>query len=74
MLLAMHMLVSAWDRVSPSTIQNCFRAAGISQQSQECTVADDDDPFDMLVEEINNLRERTPELPPENVMADTHRM
>ena len=71
MLLAMHMLVSAWDRVSPSTIQNCFRAAGISQQSQECAVADDDDPFDMLVEEIDNLRERAPELAPENVTADT---
>lgn len=57
-LVAIDMLVAAWDRVLPSTIQNCFRAAGISHQSQECALANDDDPFKTLVKEIANLRER----------------
>jgi len=29
-LIAMDMLVAAWDEVMPGTINNCFRAAGIS--------------------------------------------
>ena len=61
------MLVRAWDKVSVSTIQNCFRAAGISQQSQECTLTDADIP---LAEEIDYLRERAPELAQENVTAE----
>ena len=65
----MDMLVAAWDKVTPGTINNCFRAAGISHQSQESTLSDDDDPFKTLAEEINNLKERVPELAPENVTA-----
>ena len=69
-LVAMDMLVRVQDNVSTSTIQNCFRAAGISQQSQECTLTDHDNPFKMLAEEVGNLRERTLEHPPGNVTAD----
>ena len=69
-LVAMDMLVAAWDKVTPGTINNCFRAAGISHQSQESAISDDDDPFKTLAEEINNLKERVPELAPENVTAD----
>ena len=68
-LVVMDMLVAAWDKVTPGTINNCFRAAGISHQSQESALSDDDDPFKTLVEEINNLKERLPELVPENVTA-----
>ena len=42
--------------------QKSFRAAGISHQSQESALSDDDDPFKTLAEEINNLTERAPEL------------
>ncbi|PFX28581.1 hypothetical protein AWC38_SpisGene6710 [Stylophora pistillata] len=69
-LVAMDMLVAAWDKVTQGTINNCFRATGISHQSQESALSDDDDdPFMTLAEEINNLRERAPELAPENVTA-----
>ena len=53
-LVAMDMLVAAWDNATPGTINNCFRAAGISHQSQERALSDDDDPFKTLAEEINN--------------------
>ncbi|XP_068734441.1 tigger transposable element-derived protein 6-like [Montipora capricornis] len=58
-----------WDKVTPGTINNCFRAAGISHQSQESALSDGDDPFKTLAEEINNLRERAPELAPKNVIG-----
>ena len=63
-LVAMDMLVVALDKVTAGTIKNCFRAAGISHQSQESALSDDD-PF----KKINNLRERVPELALENVTA-----
>ena len=69
-LVVMDMLVAAWDKVTPGTINNCLRAAGISHhQSQESALSDDDDPFKTLAEEINNLKERLPELVPENVTS-----
>ena len=68
-LVAMGMFVAAWDKVTPGTINNCFRAAGISHQSQESALSDDDNPFKTLAEEINDLKERVPELVPENVTA-----
>ena len=68
-LVPMDMLVAAWDKVTPGTIKNCFRGAGISHQSQESTLSDDNDPFKTLAEEINNLREQAPELALENVTA-----
>lgn len=54
-LVAMDMFVAAWDKVMPGTINNCFRAAGISHQSQESILSDEDDLFKTLAEEINNL-------------------
>ncbi|PFX21915.1 Tigger transposable element-derived protein 4 [Stylophora pistillata] len=67
----MDMLVAAWDKVTQGAINNCFRAAGMSHQSQESALSDDEDPFMTLAEEINNLRERAPEVAPENVTAGT---
>ena len=58
---AMHLLVAAWDRVSKETVQNCFRKAGLSQETQESAIDDDDDPFKALLDEIGNLRERDPD-------------
>ena len=50
------MLVSAWDALSTETIVNCFRKSGISTESQETTIAEDDDPFRDLKHEIDDLR------------------
>ena len=67
---AMNLLVAAWDRVSKETVQNCFRKAGLSQETQESAINDDDDPFKALLEEIGNLRERDPDLVQNGVTAD----
>ena len=41
-------LVQAWNRVSKETIQNCFRCAGISLETQADAIEDNDDPFKSL--------------------------
>jgi len=51
-LVAMDMLVAAWDKVTPGTFNNFFTAARISHQSQESAFSADDDPFKTLAEEI----------------------
>lgn len=56
MLVAMNMFTAAWDLVSEKTIQNCFKRAGISKQSRQCAVNDEDDPFKELNEELDKLR------------------
>ena len=61
MLAVMNMLSTAWKKVSETTIKNCFRRAGISQQSQETAENDNDDPFKGLDEELDALREREPQ-------------
>ena len=61
-LAAMNMLSTAWNKVYETTIKNCFRRAGISQQSQESAANDSDDPFRDLDEELDALRERAPDV------------
>ena len=67
---AMDLLVTAWDRVSTETIKNCFKKAGISRETQENAINDSDDPFKALAEEINELREKEPELVPTDMTVD----
>lgn len=50
------MLTAAWDKVSPITVQNCFKRAGVSKESQECSISDTDDPFKKLDEQLDNLK------------------
>ena len=50
------MLVSAWDALLMQTIVNCFQKSGISTESQETAIAEDDDPFWELQDEIDDLR------------------
>ena len=52
-LKAIQMLVSTWNTVSTKTIVNCFRKAGISTTNQEAAIAEEDDPFKDLQNEIN---------------------
>ena len=67
---AMAILTEAWGRVSEETIRNCFRKAGIGNQAQQSALNDDDDPFKILLEDISALRERSPELVPDEVSAE----
>ena len=63
-LSAMNMLTAAWDKVSEITVQNCFKRAGISKESQECTMNDSD-------EELDNLREGAQDHAPPEVTTET---
>ena len=65
------MLVSAWDALSTQTIVNCFRKSGISTESQETVIAEDDDPFRELQDEIDDLRSVQPNLIEEEFDATT---
>ena len=55
------MLVSAWNAVSTETIVNCFRKAEISTANQEAAIANEDDPFKGLQNEIDALGNLQPE-------------
>ena len=70
-LNGMQMLVSAWNSVSIETIVNCFRKAGISPANQEAAIAEEDDPFKDLQDEIDVLRNVQPDLVPEDVNASS---
>lgn len=48
-------LLSSWNSVSKETIINCLKKGGISDSSSQVTVADADDPFKVLTEDINHL-------------------
>ena len=65
------MLVSAWDALSTQTILYYFQKSGISTESQETAIAEDDDPFRQLQDEIDNLRSIQPNLIEEDFDATT---
>ena len=71
LLQGMQMLVSAWDALSAQTIVNCFRKSGISSESQETAIAEDDYPFRELQDEIDDLRSVQPDLIEEDFHATT---
>ena len=67
---AMTILTGAWNKVTPETIQNCFKKAGICSKAQTNAIHDLNNPFWTLSEEIQSLREAYPEAVPANVDAD----
>ena len=67
----MQILVSASDALSTQTIVNCIRKSGISTESQETAIAEDDDPFRELQKEIDDLRSVQPDLIEEDFDAIT---
>ena len=73
MIDAMVMLNNAWNDVTPETIVNCFRKAGLSSYSQEQAVRDLDDPFQQDSEDLEScilrLRQEAPHLVPIGVDA-----
>ena len=58
MLEAMTWLTAAWECVSPITLVNCFRKAGISSESQARSQSDDDDPFKLLAAQLEEFQDR----------------
>ena len=52
----MRMLVRSWDAVSANTVKNCFRKAGILEETQVASINDEDDPFKLLEENVNELK------------------
>ena len=68
-LKAMQMLVSAWNAVPTEIVVNCFCKTEISTTNEEGAIADDDDPFKDLHNEIDALRNLQPDLVPEDVNA-----
>ena len=71
LLQEMQMLVSAWDALSTQTVVNCLRTSGISTESQETAIAEDDDPFRELEDEIDDLRSVQRDLTEEDFDATT---
>ena len=57
-LKAMRMLLWSWDAVSANTVKNCFRKAGISEETRVATINDENDPFELLEENVNELKSR----------------
>ena len=55
------MLVSAWNALTTETIVNCFHKAGISAENQDAAIAEEDDPFKDLQDEIDALRTDQPD-------------
>ena len=54
-LEAMRMLVRSWDTVSANTVKNCYREAGILEETQIASINDEDGLFKLLEENINEL-------------------
>ena len=52
---AIRMLVESWDDVSSTTVINCFKKAGISEETQTASIEDEDDPFKLLAENVVEL-------------------
>ena len=50
LLDAMKMLVLAWDEVTDTTVQNCFKKAGFFENKDDDAVSDD--PFAALKDSI----------------------
>ena len=52
----MKILADSSEFVTKETIINCFRKAGITPAVQQAAIADSDDPFKDLLENLNDLR------------------
>ena len=70
LLIAMQLLVSAWDEVSQTTLVNCFKKGQLSEKDQTVAISDEDDPFKEIYGNLEELQEKEPSLVPENMTAE----
>ena len=68
-LQSMKILADSWEVVTKETIINCFRKAGIISAVQQAAIADSDDPFKDLQENLNDLRKVDSSMVPHDVTA-----
>ena len=52
----MTLIVVAWECVTPETVINCFKKAGISLGAQVQSQLDEDDPFKLLATQMDDFR------------------
>ena len=57
-LEVMTLLTAAWECISPITLLNCFRKAGIIPESQARSQSDDDDLFKLHIAQLEELQGR----------------
>ena len=57
-LKVMRMLIRSWDALSANTVNNYFRKADISEEKQVASKNDEDDPFKLLEQNVNELKSR----------------
>ena len=69
-LQAMRMLVKSWDAISSNTVKNCFRKAGISQETQVASINEEDGPFKLLQQNVDELKSH--DLVDENLTVDDY--
>ena len=67
-LQTMRMLVKSWDAISINTVKNCFRKAGILQETQVASI--NEDPFKLLQQNVDELKSR--DLVDENLTVDDY--
>ena len=66
----MRMLVKSCDAITINTVKNCFRKAGISQETQVASINEEDDLFKLLQQNVNELKSR--DLVDENLTVDDY--
>ena len=69
-LQAMRMLVKSWDAISINNVKNCFRKTGISQDTQVESTNEEDDPFKLFQQNVDELKSR--DLVDENLTVDDY--
>ena len=69
-LEAMCIFIRSWDAVSSNTVKMCFRKACISEETQVASIEDEDDPFEMAAENVNDLKSHG--LIDENLVVDDY--
>ena len=52
----MTFLTAAWECISPTTLANFFRKAGISSESQAQSQSDDNNPFKLVAAQLEEFQ------------------
>ena len=70
-LQAMKIRVDSWEAVTKETVINCFKKAGINSGVQQAAIADSDDPFKDLQENLIKLKSVDPPMVSEDITAES---